>query len=308
MIGGKKIFPNFLIIGAHKAGTTSLYHYLNQHPKVYLSPAKEPRFFSLSNCSGRFNGPNDPSNRCRFTTLDSYQELFKDVKDEKAVGEASTLYLYDKDAPNNIFKYNKEMKMIVVLRNPIERAYSNYTYARQKGHEEIEDFSTALDREEERINNGWGALWHYKQKGFYSQQLKRYYELFNESQLKVFLYDDLIHSPQKVVHDIYQFLSVDCDFEPDFSTKYNPSGVPTSMVVQRLIMLGKSKSLRSFRSVVKKMLGLKKADTIWAGLQKANLNEIPVMSSETRDILRELYKHEILRLQTMIERDLSHWN
>lgn len=128
--------PNFLVIGAHKAGTTALYNYLKQHPQVYMSPAKEPRFFALEGKNLKFLGPKkDPGNRCRFTTLEAYRELFQGVSSEVAIGEASTLYLYSQEAPKRIQHYIPDAKLIAILRNPIKRAYSNFVHAMQDDRE-----------------------------------------------------------------------------------------------------------------------------------------------------------------------------
>ena len=104
--------PNFLIIGAAKCGTTALYHYLNQHPEVFMSPEKEPRFFALEGETPNFQGPADARgiNRCRYTNLDAYRSLFESVSGEKAIGEASTLYLYSSKAPERIAHHVPEAR------------------------------------------------------------------------------------------------------------------------------------------------------------------------------------------------------
>ena len=117
--------PNFLIIGAAKAGTTSLYRYLEQHPDVFMSEFKEPRFFALENDPLDYRGPNDPAAHCEYKTLEAYETLFAGVRNERAAGEASTLYLYHEDAAERIRHYVPDMKMIAVLRHPVEQAYSN---------------------------------------------------------------------------------------------------------------------------------------------------------------------------------------
>src|SRR5215218_4707583 len=120
--------PNFLIIGAGKSGTTSLYHYLGQHPEVFMSPMKEPKFFCFEGERPNFRGPGDDEeiNRKCVTTIDAYRALFDGVACEKAVGEASSMYLYYPKAPERIDHHVAGVRLIAVLRNPVDRAYSSY--------------------------------------------------------------------------------------------------------------------------------------------------------------------------------------
>ena len=112
----KEIWPNFLIVGAQKSGTTSLFHYLRRHPKIFLSPIKEPAYFSKYRGSVPFKN--------KKPTKEQYLELFQNVKDESAIGEVSTPYLFDQDSATNIYKTIPNAKIIIILRDPTERAYS----------------------------------------------------------------------------------------------------------------------------------------------------------------------------------------
>ena len=166
--------PNFFIVGAQKAGTTSLYYYLKQHPQIYMSPRKEPHFFEGMHWDfyrpGRMALP--------VTDLADYQALFEGVTDEKAIGEASASYLYSPKAPTLIKRSIPYARLIAILRNPADRAYSNFLHCVRAGRESIVDFAEALRVEEGRIKGNWGPLWHYKQKGFYYAQVKRYLDTF----------------------------------------------------------------------------------------------------------------------------------
>jgi len=127
--------PNFLIIGAAKSGTTSLYHALKQHPKIFMSPVKEPNFFALE--GGELNYPQgtvDPRYLAQcITTKEEYNQQFEGVSNEIAVGEASPIYLYHPQAPVRIKNCLPNVKIIVILRNPIERAYSNFLHHIREG-------------------------------------------------------------------------------------------------------------------------------------------------------------------------------
>ena len=142
--------PNFLIIGAAKSGTTSLYAYLEQHPQAYLSPKKEPEFFSYEGREVDFNGPkgeeqaNHGIKQHITANIEEYRALFRGASDEKAIGEASTMYLYSPQAPSRIKHYIPKVKLIAIFRNPVDRAYSTFSYLTLQGREPLSEFSQAL--------------------------------------------------------------------------------------------------------------------------------------------------------------------
>ena len=163
--------PNFLVIGAAKCGTDSLCNYLNQHPEVYVSQDREPNFFVAE---GRpeipYRGPGDrealESLNMWVHTLEQYQKLFAGVSTEKAIGEGTAWYIYLEDAPLRIKKHVPDVKLLAVLRNPIDRAYSAYTMLVRDGRETIEDFDKALDAESVRVLQGWEPIWYYTDIGY----------------------------------------------------------------------------------------------------------------------------------------------
>ena len=299
--------PNFFIIGAARAGTTSLYHYLQQHPEVYMSPRKEPRFFAFegqTEISGPFGKRPPPSYS---TTWEEYLKLFEGATREKAIGEASTLYLYHSKAPESIRFRVPDARLIAVLRNPVERVLSHYCYNVRRGAEPCPSFEEALRSEEERIARGWVQFFHYRPMGRYAEQLERYQDRFAPDQLRTYLYEDLMADPSRMVKDIFGFLGVDSEFIPDVSTVHNPSGVPkfpfTSKVLKVLRRQGFLKGVA--RRLIPKPLRLRVVE--WE--QWRNVKPVPKIKirSELRDELIDYYREDILRLQEMIGRDLSHW-
>lgn len=221
--------PNFLIIGAAKAGTTSIYNYLNQHPQIYMSPLKEPNFFALEGQKFDFRGPGDREYIERFSVTDRerYSELFQGVSREVAVGEASALYLYSAEAPSRIRYYAPRMKLITILRHPVDRAYSAFLHLRRDRREPLCSFAHALAAEDVRIRNNWEHIWHYRRMGFYASQLERYYRHFSRDQIRVYLYDALQREPLNVLADMFGFLCVDATFTPDTSVRHNQPVLPT---------------------------------------------------------------------------------
>lgn len=293
--------PNFIVIGAGKAGTSSIFYYLKQHPQICMSSLKEPKFFALEGEPLNFQGPDkDIVNNTSVNSLEAYQNLFQGVSEEIAIGEASPIYLYSPKAPSLIKDYLPEVKLIAILRNPVERAFSSFTHLLREGYETL-TFEEALQEEENRIQKKWAPLWHYQQKGYYYEQLKRYYDIFDRQQIKVYLYEDLRNNSIELIQDIYSFVGVDNTFVPDLSKK-NVSGTPKSRLIHDLFT--KDNSLKTLlKPLFPEQLRRNIADKAIA----QNLGSKPTLAPETAHRLRQLYREDILQLQNLIERDLSSW-
>ncbi len=296
--------PNFLIIGAAKSGTTSLYRYVGQHPEVYAN-VKEPGYFALAGRPLNYSGPGDQDGFVRRAITDqkAYEALFAGVTDEKVYGEASVLYLYSQEAPLRIKQSIPQVKLIAILRNPVERAYSSYLHMRRDGREPLANFADALAAEPERIAANWEHQWHYTRLGFYHTQLVRYFALFPPSQIAVYTYDELKANPAALMQKVFRFLEVDETFVPDFSIKHNVSGTPKSQAFNRFLIRPNwvKDWIRPFlpRSL-RRYLGLK--------VKQINLNTNKAeMPPQARTVLTQLYRDEIVALQTLIGQDLSHW-
>lgn len=289
--------PNFLVIGAQKAGTTALYEYLRQHPQIYMSPVKEPHFFTYEGEKLDSRGLGRSSN-LPVTNIEAYRKLFQGASSEIATGEVSPSYLYSLKAPERIRHYIPEAKLIAVLRNPVDRAYSNFLHLTRDGREPLIDFAQALREEKARILNNWGFNWHYQQKGFYYAQLKRYFDIFEQQQIRVYLYEDLNNNPASVLKDIFQFLGVDEAFVLDTSVRHNVSGIPKNKVLHALLV-----NLKPITTALKPLLP--------AGLRQYIRNQVldkpSPLPPEVRRQLLEVYRPDILQLQGLIQRDLSKW-
>lgn len=294
------VLPNFLILGAAKAGTTSLHHYLGQHPDVFVSQLKEPKYFALKDEPLNFQGPSQFINESSVNTFEDYCALFSGVNEESAIGEASPLYLYSEKAVEGIKSTLPDAKLIVILRNPVDRAFSSYTHLLREGFETL-PFEESLTQEDQRIRDRWAPLWYYKDKGFYGQQLQRYYEAFPKEQIKVYLFEDLCRNPIDVVQDIFAYIGVEPSFEPDMAKK-NVSGVPKNVALQRLLT-----RKNPIKAVGKRLLPKQFRKNLSNSIQAKNLGEKPTLLPETRAELLDLYRDDILLLQGLIERDLSAW-
>ncbi len=295
--------PNFLIIGAAKAGTTSLYHYLGQHPEVFMSPVKEPHFFALEGGRASFRSPGAEAGINRKSVADpkEYEALFDGARGEKTIGEASTSYLYSPEAPGRMEVLLPEAKFIAVLRDPAERAYSTFLALRLGGREPLEDFSLALEAEQERIESGWEHIWHYKNLGFYHAQLSRYGNALEEGRLRVYLYEDLSADPRGVMREAYSFLGVDDSFVPDTSQRHNMSGVSKNGFLVSLV-----REKHPVKTALKPLVPARVRRRLVSGVQKRVLSR-PPFPPEVRQELVEAYREDVLELQEMLGRDLSAW-
>lgn len=290
--------PNFIIIGPAKCGTTSLCHYLQQHPDIYLSPAKEPRFFAPEFYAAPPNKLVRKGARREQMNLQEYQSLFRDVTTEKAIGEASTEYMFFPKSPHRIKELIPQAKLITVLRNPCDRAFSAYCYQRRDGAENL-SFEEALKAEEKRSREYWRPGWLYKKAGFYYEQISRYSELFSPQQLKIFLYEELNQNPLGTLKNIFSFLEVDSGFIPDLSRK-NISSVPQNMLVNK--MLVPSSPISFLKPYLPDQLR-----TMLRNIRERNRKPKPDLPDELRETLVKTYEEDILKLQDYIQRDLSSW-
>jgi hypothetical protein len=308
--------PNFFIIGAQKAGTTSLYHYLKQHPQVYMSPVKEPFFFNHEISPNgevlkeRFGGP-DRSPNAKCANLEEYRTLFEGVGEEEAIGEASVLYIYAPGTAERIERHVPGARAIALLRDPTDRAYSAFKYALRIGVEPLTDFAQALREEENRIRDNWHYALHYRRRGLYHEQLKRYYEVFGRERMGVWLYDELKEDPVSVAQSVFGFLGVEDSFVPDTSSKHNPASVPKNEAA-RLAIRFMNATFPAVRKIVPSAPVVRKiVPSAYKVRQLANrrilTEESPPLDPEVRAELVEGYRQDILRLEELIGRDLSAW-
>ncbi|HVT68703.1 MAG TPA: sulfotransferase [Trebonia sp.] len=201
--------PDFLVAGVPKAGTTALHAALSAHPGLYLSPIKEPKFFLTDGPPPTRGGPGDAlTYREHVWQRDRYEALFDAAPAGTLRGEATPLYLYDDGAMRRIRALVPGARLIVVVRDPVERAHSNWTHLWSAGLEPVGDFVRACAEEERRIAAGWASFWHYTGLGRYGEQLARAFTLFPREQVLVLRYRRLIDEPAATLDRICGFLGV----------------------------------------------------------------------------------------------------
>lgn len=299
--------PNFVIIGAAKSGTTSLYRYLSQHPRIYMSPRKHTRFFAYETENPAFRGPGpvDPPTPYAVADIESYHALFDGVTDETAVGEASHSYLYQAQAAERIKDYEPGIKLIAILRNPAERAFSHHRQLVRNGRERIASFTEALEAEDARVRDDWWPDFHYSGIGLYHQQLQRYFEQFGQDQIKVYLYEDLSRDPASMLRDVFRFLEVDDSFMPEASIRYNASGLPKNRAVHTILQ--KLRRVEPAASRVFSERQMRFLLRIGSGLHNRNLTSQRLSPELRAEVTEAHFREDILKLQSLIRRDLSAW-
>jgi hypothetical protein len=291
--------PNFLVIGAAKAGTTALYAYLKQHPQIYLTPFKETKFFAYEGENVVYNGAGDREKNSRLiNNLADYEACFENVKDEKAIGEVSPLYIYIPKACERIKRHVPHAKMFAILRNPVDRAYSSFLHLIRDGRETHADFASALSAEPGYVRDGYAPLWYYRDLGFYYGQVKRYLDAFSRDQVRIHLYEDFNSNPVAFVQEMCRVLEIDDTFVPDVSRKWNVSGVPKNQTLHR-VLSGEN----VLTSVLERIPG---GSWLRSRLRYRNL-EKPPFPDPLRQELIATFRADILMLQDTLKRDLSHW-
>lgn len=295
-------FPNFLIVGAAKSGTTSLFNYLNQHPDIFIPSRKECRFFSEMPRNFIGGGSAEYQNDT-IQSIEEYKELFKEGKYVKAKGDISNDYLFYYDRSiSNIKKYlGNEVKIIVILRNPIDRAYSNYLHHVREGWENL-SFEEALEKEGERKSNNWAWPFLYKEVGLYYKQVKAYMESF--AHVQVYLYEELANMP-KILSTIFQFIEVENIDISNISNRYNISGYPKSKIVH-CFMTRKNLFKKIIKPAYNFLIPGEQRKRFSAYIKNSNLKKTP-MKYDTREHLTSYFKDDIMKLNSLIEKDCTSW-
>jgi len=295
--------PNFLVVGAAKSGTTALYHYLNQHPEVFLSPIKETNFFALKDKELSFNGPGDDKgiHRRSITDIIEYKNQFINVSDEKAMGEICPSYLYFEDAPKNIKEHIPEVKIIVILREPVARAFSAWVHLTRDGREYL-NFKEALADEPRRIKENWAEIWHYKEESKYYNQLKRYYDSFPKENIKVVIYEDFKKNQMRVYSEICNFIGVNSSFVPNMSAKHNTGSLSNSRFLTLLFM--KKNIFKTFFKIILPPFLRAKIKNF---LSDSNIIGTPIISKDDKKKLKLLFSNDICKLEELINIELKDW-
>jgi Sulfotransferase family len=290
------MLPTFIVIGAAKSGTTSLFWYLNEHPDVFMTPMKETNFFAYGlDERGQLLYGDPDVHRFPVKTLAEYEAQFAGAGAARAVGEASPIYLECPQAAARIAQAIPTARIICSLRHPVDRAYSDYQmYLRRRGRrlDPVRDLTPNAPWA--RPGSRWLSI------GRYYQHLSRYYDAFPASQIKVLLFDDLRKDALGVAQSVYQFVGADPGFVPDLSTPHAIGGMPANQMLENAL------TNRTIAAVAKRWLPVRVAH--WVRQVRArNMAKTPPLPPQLRKELTVPLTEEIRKTSALIERNLDHW-
>lgn len=267
--------PTFLVVGAAKAGTTSVYHYLGEHPGIFVPAGKELNYLAHHPAKhSPLQGP-DVTYKKAVRSREQYLQVFSGAPEGSVIGEVAHIYLYAEESPGIVREALGSPRIVALIRNPADRAYAHFAFHRELGLEPLATFEEAVEDEAARIQGGWDPAYHYVRRGFYGSQLGRYYRLFPESGIRVYKFEDFFRDPLESLADLYGFVGVDPTFVPDVTRKFMPGGDP-----------------RTLQYVSSPNEGLPEAKPI---------------ASETRRGLMETYAEDIREAERLTGLDLSDW-
>jgi hypothetical protein len=283
---------DFFIVGAPKAGTTSLYHYLEEHPEIEMSSQKEPDYFSDIPLQeqGMYYGKN------RINTLDKYESLFAQ-KEGVIYGEGSVSYLFYENVAEDIKKYNPNAKIIIMLRNPIDRAFSHYLMDYRLGL--VSDSFEDIINKKSKYKNAHLFYQQYIEVSEYAKQIQRYCNVFSTDNLLLIDYEDFKGDVSGTVDLVYDFLKVSTEFAADVNTKHNTFTMPKNKGIRFIYSFVFLRKILTFifpKSLVKNIKGL---------LFKADKK--PELLEETRNQLKQFFSDDVRELGRVLGKDYSKW-
>jgi hypothetical protein len=302
--GRKETLPDFLIIGAGRSGTTTLYHYVRQHPQIFVPERKEPQFFNYGRHPDNLRAEHADDGR-REGVIESFQDyldLFAPARSGQVVGEATASYLYTHELSIDGIKSTygsryKDLKIIAILRNPISRAYSQFLFLKKKGREPL-SFQEAIHQHIIENRAKTQRSYDYLQHSMYYRRVKSFLEEF--SHVKIFLFEDLRDS-KKLLSELFQFLGVRTDVEISKDIQTSPSGIPRNKPLVNLL----SKLNDGAKSIIPqghRLYFVKLRDMVFK-----KILEKPELDEATRRQLIDRFRDDVLQLQQLINRDLSQW-
>ncbi|MGO9078581.1 MAG: sulfotransferase family protein [Streptosporangiaceae bacterium] len=299
-------FPDFLVIGAPKAGTTALHAALAAHPQLYMSPVKEPKFFLTDGPPPRRGGgPGDVQTwREHVWQRDNYEALFSAAPPGALCGESTPFYLHDLQAQQRIRRLIPDARLIVTVRDPVERAHSNWTHLWSAGLEPIHDLARACAAEPRRVAAGWSAFWEYVGLGKYGEQLQHLYTLFPREQVLVLRYRDIVDSPARTLDQICAFLDVKRGIVTELPRE-NVTAHPDLTLTHRTV----GRVLRAGAAVGRHLpgrLGTSITDPLERLLQQNGTPRQPVTWEERQQLI-PYFEADVRLLESVLDADFSDW-
>ncbi|MBI5627067.1 MAG: sulfotransferase domain-containing protein [Nitrosomonadales bacterium] len=296
--------PHFLIVGAPKAGTTSLYRYLQQHPQIFMPENKEPRFF-CGYSTDAFEFGKKYFHSEIVSTKEDYLALFRDAPAGAISGEASTDYLSCPQAANRIHAWNPSAKIIIMLRNPVERAYSEYQHSIAAKFQ-TSNFWESLCLEEERIKQHYDPIFWHVRRGLYFEAIKEYIELFGKDRIRIIFFEEFANSTATVVASLFEFLGVSA-FPVNVTERHNANAA-REKAPETMRGVFASKFVRPIIQFIGKAFGHDaQPTTIYGSPYHKTAGVREMLTNEQYDWLCGNFREDILKLQALLGVDLGRW-
>jgi hypothetical protein len=298
-------FPDFFVIGAPKAGTTALHAALARHPQLFMSPVKEPKFFLCDGPPPNQGGPGDAhSYREWIWRPDDYERLFASAPAGALRGESTPFYLADPPALERIRNRVPEARLIAILRDPVDRAYSNWAHLWADGLETIDNFMAACAEEESRTRAGWAPFWRYLETGLYGCQLDHLYSVFPREQVLVLRYKWLVEEPSRTLDAVCRFLGVDEGVLDEAPAQNVGTYVPPTRATRAFqgAMRGGAAVGRHLPPQV-----WRKASIPLLWLIQRTPEHRPELAPQNRANLIDYFSNDITRLEELTGWDLAQW-
>ena len=302
-------WPTFLIIGGGRSGKIALCDYLSQHPEVFISNPQEPNFFSAVNADIGYTSKDHLYYDNIITDVVSYQELFQNTGQFTALGEASGDYLlFPSETIRNIkllVPDSRNLKIIIILRDPTARAFSAHTHYQMHGFEVLSfDEAVSANTIGKRLKENWSINYDYLRGGLYADAVAQFLSEFPNAM--VILSSDLLSDSQGVLPEIFQFLEVGDDFFPTIATNINISGKSRSRILFAMLYDENNRFRRFIRRILNPVLPHKTRKWLKNYLRGLILHKAR-MKQDSRTRLIEYYRKDIRALEKLIDRDLSEW-
>lgn len=296
--------PNFVVAGAARSGTTALCSMLAQHPDVFITDPKETHFLAHVGRPTVYRAPGDDVtvNRFLVTDHDRYLSLYREGVRHRIRGEGSvsTLYMADRSIPAINRFCEPDTKIVVILREPVARAYSSYLYLVGRGFEDQPTFEHALAREQDRIEGGYHHMWHLRAMSHYGQQLPAFVEAFG-ARFKLIIFEEYRTDPNRWLAELCRFLDIDDGFEFDTATEMNRGGVPRSDLLVKL-MTGIRRA-----PMAQQLLRTATPQALRERVRGANLRR-PEAAADTIAGLRSEFEGDIQCVEQLVDRKIESWH
>ena len=298
--------PDFLIVGAPKAGTTALHSALRLHPEVFTTTPKEPKYWLCGDAPPpHWVGPGDAHSQQEWVwRRHDYDALFAPAGEHQVRGESTPFYLWSRPAHRRIAEHLPAVRLVAVVRDPIDRAYSNWMHLWSDGLERVSDFEEAFALQQERVDAGWAPFWRYRDLGLYGEQLRHLYDYVPREQVLVVRYRDIVDDPVGTVDKVCAFLGIEpghVDHIPrDNSRSFAPPGLRSTVVgtaIRAGAFAGQFAPPQVWRAA---------SVPLTAALQAGDSHR-PHLSSEARQRLVPHFAEDIALLSELTGEDFSLW-